>query len=114
MTDSASYYRYHVFFCTNQRPPGTRGCCADKGASAARERAKQRINQLRLAAPGQVRVNMAGCMERCEDGPCVVVYPEAVWYRYETIADIDEIIDEHIVGGRVVERLRLPDAPPAA
>lgn len=60
-----------------------------------------------LAAPGKVRINMAGCLERCEEGPCLVVYPEAVWYTYVDEDDVDEIIDEHIVNGRVVERLRL-------
>lgn len=112
MTTPTSYYRHHVFVCNNQRPPGARTCCADKGGNAARDRAKQRIAALKLAAPGQVRVNQAGCMERCEEGPCLVIYPEAVWYRYETLADIDAIIDGHIVGGQVVERLRLPDQAP--
>jgi (2Fe-2S) ferredoxin len=102
-----SFYRYHVFFCTNQRPPGERTCCADKGANEAREHAKQRIKALKLAAPGKVRINQAGCMERCERGPCLVVYPEAVWYRYESTADIDAIIDEHILGGQPVQRLRI-------
>jgi (2Fe-2S) ferredoxin len=112
MSAPRSYYRHHVFICNNQRPPGARGCCADKGGNAARDHAKQRIAALKLAAPGQVRVNQAGCMERCAEGPCLVVYPEAVWYRYESLADVDAIIDEHIVAGRVVERLRLPDSPP--
>lgn len=109
-----SYYQHHLFFCNNQRPPGARTCCADKGAEAARNHAKQRIAKLRLAAPGKVRVNQAGCMERCELGPCLVIYPNAVWYHYQSIADVDEIIDEHVVNGRIVERLRLPDGPGAA
>jgi len=109
----SSYYQHHLFVCTNQRAPGApRQCCANAGAAEARDRAKQRIQQLKLAAPGKVRVNMAGCMERCEEGPVMVVYPEGIWYRYASIADVDEIIDEHIVNGRIVERLRLPDAPP--
>lgn len=102
-----SYYRHHVFFCCNQRPPGARTCCNDKGATRVRDYAKQRIKTLGLAAPGQVRINMAGCLERCEEGPCLVVYPDAVWYTYVDEDDVDEIIDEHIVNGRVVERLRL-------
>lgn len=102
-----SYYRHHVFFCCNQRAPGARTCCNDKGATQLRDYAKQRIKKLGLSAPGQVRINQAGCMERCEEGPCIVVYPEAVWYTYADERDIDEIIDEHVVSGRVVERLRL-------
>lgn len=106
----SSYYQHHLFFCCNQRPPGARTCCADKQAEAARDRAKQWIKKLDLAAPGKARVNQAGCLERCEEGPCLVIYPEAVWYRYQSIADIDEIIQQHVVNGQVVDRLRLPDA----
>lgn len=106
-----SYYRHHVFFCTNQRPPGARPSCGARNADAARDHAKQRIRQLGLAAPGAVRINNAGCMERCEQGPCIVIYPQAVWYTYRDEKDIDEIIERHIVGGEIVERLRLKDAP---
>jgi (2Fe-2S) ferredoxin len=60
-----------------------------------------------LAGEGRVRVNTAGCLDRCEEGPCVVVYPEGVWYTYVDKADIDEIVEEHLVNGRVVERLRI-------
>ena len=49
----------------------------------------------------------AGCLDRCEEGPVIVVYPEAVWYHYETEADVDEIVKEHLQAGRVVERLRI-------
>ena len=66
-----------------------------------------RVKELGLAGPGKVRVNQAGCLDRCEEGPCVVVYPEAVWYTYVEHADIDEIIEEHIRNGRVVERMRI-------
>jgi (2Fe-2S) ferredoxin len=101
-----SYYRYHVFFCCNQRDDG-RPCCGAKDASALRDYAKQRIKQAGLAGEGQVRVNQAGCLDRCEEGPCIVVYPEAVWYTYIDRSDIDEIIDTHLRDGRVVERLRI-------
>jgi (2Fe-2S) ferredoxin len=101
------YYRHHIFFCCNQRPPGERTCCNDKGATALRDHCKKRIKQLGLARPGRVRVNMAGCMERCEEGPVAVIYPEGVWYRYRDQHDIDEIVDEHLTHGRIVERLRI-------
>ena len=104
-----SYYQHHVLFCTNQREPGERGCCNQHGASELLKYAKNRIRDLDLNAPGKVRVQKAGCMERCEEGPILVVYPEGVWYTYVDQADIDEIIDEHILNGRIVERLRLPD-----
>jgi (2Fe-2S) ferredoxin len=103
-----SYYERHVFFCCNQRDASEqRPCCNGKGASAMRDYAKQRVKALGLAGAGKVRVNQAGCLDRCEEGPCVVVYPEAVWYTYVDRADIDEIIEEHLRRGRTVERLRI-------
>jgi (2Fe-2S) ferredoxin len=100
------YYRHHVFFCCNQRDDG-RACCNDKGALAMRDYAKQRVKELELAGKGAVRVNQAGCLDRCVEGPCVVVYPQGVWYTYVDRADVDEIIEEHLKNGRIVERLRI-------
>lgn len=100
------YYEKHLFFCCNQRDNGET-CCADKGAAAMRDYAKQRVEELGLAGPGKVRVNRAGCLDRCEEGPCIVVYPDAVWYAYVDRHDIDEIIEEHLKNGRIVERLRI-------
>ena len=77
------------------------------GASELRDYAKAQVKALGLAGKGRVRVNMAGCLDRCEEGPVIVVYPEDVWYTYVDRADIDEIIEEHVRNGRVVERLRL-------
>lgn len=100
------YYQYHVFFCCNQRAPGET-CCNEHGASELRAHAKDRIKALGLDGPGKVRINSAGCMNRCDDGPVMVVYPEGVWYTYVDAQDIDEIIDRHLVQGQVVERLRI-------
>ena len=103
-----SYYARHVFFCCNQRDASDpRGCCQSKGASEMRDYAKGRVKALGLAGEGKVRVNQAGCLDRCEEGPCMVIYPEAVWYTYVDRADIDEIIEEHVRHGRIVERLRM-------
>ena len=102
-----SYYRHHVFFCCNQREGGERACCNDKGATKLRDYAKQRVKELGLAGKGQVRINQAGCLDRCEEGPCIVVYPEETWYTYVDEHDIDEIVEEHLRHGRVVERLKL-------
>jgi (2Fe-2S) ferredoxin len=101
-----SYYRHHVFFCCNRRDDG-RPCCDARGASGMRDHAKRRVKELGLAGVDGVRVNQAGCLDRCEEGPCIVVYPEAVWYTYVDRADIDEIIEEHLRNGRWVERLRI-------
>ena len=90
----------------NDREDG-RACCAKRGAQAAQEHAKKRIKQLDLYGKGQVRINKAGCLDRCDEGPVIVVYPEAVWYTYVDKADIDEIVEEHLKNGRVVDRLRI-------
>lgn len=101
-----SYYERHVFFCCNQREEG-KACCNDHGARELRDYAKAQVKQLGLNGPGKVRVNNAGCLDRCQEGPVLVVYPEAVWYTYVDTDDIDEIVREHLAGGRVVERLRI-------
>ena len=101
-----SYYQHHVFFCCNQRDNGT-PCCQDHGASDLRDYAKKKVKELGLAGEGKVRINQAGCLDRCEEGPVIVVYPEGVWYTYVDRADIDEIIDEHVTHGRVVDRLKI-------
>ena len=101
-----SYYRRHVFFCCNQRQPPEK-CCANAGALEAQQYAKQRVKALGISGAGEVRINKAGCLDRCEEGPVLVVYPEAVWYTYVDKSDIDEIIDRHVVGGEVVERLKI-------
>ncbi|MCX7139997.1 MAG: (2Fe-2S) ferredoxin domain-containing protein [Proteobacteria bacterium] len=102
-----SYYAHHVFFCCNQREPGGRACCNDRGASAMRDYAKKKMKTLGLDGEGKTRINQAGCLDRCEEGPCIVVYPEEVWYTYVDEQDIDEIITEHLQHGRVVERLKI-------
>ena len=101
-----SYYRYHLFFCTNQREDG-RACCAQHGAKKMRDYLKQRVKDQGLTGPGGVRVNTAGCLDRCDKGPVIVVYPEAVWYTFVDAEDIDEILERHLLGGEVVERLRI-------
>ncbi len=103
-----SYYRYHVFFCVNRRDGG-QPCCANHGSQEMRDHAKDRIKALGLAGQGGVRINQAGCMDRCHQGPVMVVYPEGTWYTYKNRADIDEIIDRHLRQGQPVERLRLKD-----
>lgn len=108
-----AYYQHHVFFCTNQRDGG-RPCCANQAAQELRDYAKARIKAAGVAGPGKVRVNNAGCLDRCEEGPVIVVYPEGVWYTYVDRADIDEIIEEHLLHGRIVKRLLLPSAPTMA
>jgi (2Fe-2S) ferredoxin len=103
--DPPLYYRVHVFCCVNQRPPGhPRGCCLDKGSQELRDYMKARAKELKLRG---VRINASGCLDRCELGPTMVIYPEGVWYAYRTRADIDEILETHVKNGGRVERLML-------
>lgn len=104
---SISYYQRHIFFCLNSRPDGQE-CCANHDAQRGFDRCKLQIKALGLSGRGAVRVNKAGCLDRCAAGPVAVVYPEAVWYTYVDDADIDEIVQNHLVNGKVVERLRVP------
>jgi (2Fe-2S) ferredoxin len=103
----SSYYQRHIFFCLNQRDNGE-AACADHGAQAAFDHCKKKVKALGLNGPGQVRVNKAGCLDRCAGGPVAVVYPEATWYTFVDPADIDEIVESHLRDGQVVERLLLP------
>jgi len=104
---TAGYYQRHIFFCLNERSNGE-ACCAQHDAQAAFERCKVQVKAAGLAGPGQVRVNKAGCLDRCAAGPVAVVYPEGVWYSYVDASDIDEIVESHLKNGQVVQRLLTP------
>ena len=110
LPDPPLYYRRHVFCCVNERAPGhPRGCCSAKDSVKLRAHMKARAKQRGLS---DVRVNASQCLDRCEFGPTMVIYPEGVWYAVKTVADVDEIIETHLVGGGRVERLMLmPDQP---
>jgi (2Fe-2S) ferredoxin len=102
-----SFYDKHVFFCTNQREDGS-ACCNNHGAQKARDYMKSRVKELDIAKDqNNIRINTAGCMNRCDKGPVIVVYPEGIWYTYIDKSDLDEIIEEHLKNGRVVERLKI-------
>lgn len=107
MTEHKSYYERHIFFCLNQRDGGEE-CCAKHQAQAAFDHCKSQVKSLGLAGPGKVRVNKAGCLDRCAGGPVAVVYPESVWYSFVDTADIDEIVTSHLRDGVVVQRLLTP------
>ena len=100
------FYQHHVFFCTNQREAG-KECCNNAQANDMRDYAKSRIKALNLNGEGKIRINNAGCLDRCSEGPVLVVYPDETWYTFVDKSDIDEIITEHLQHGRVVERLKI-------
>ena len=102
-------FEKHIFICGNQRPLGhPRGCCDPAAKAELQKLFKQKLAERGLK--GRVRANQSGCLDQCEHGPNLVVYPEAVWYGHVSSADVDEIIESHIVGGRPVDRLIIPDA----
>jgi (2Fe-2S) ferredoxin len=104
---SESYFQRHIFFCTNERDAGE-SACQNHNAKAAQKHCKQAVKEAGLSGPGKVRVNGAGCLDRCAGGPVAVVYPDAVWYSYVDHHDIDEIVQSHLKNGQVVQRLVLP------
>ena len=106
-TPSEPYYTRHIFFCLNERKNGEE-CCAQHNAQAGFDHCKQRVKEAGLAGAGKVRVNKAGCLDRCAAGPVAVVYPEGVWYSYVDVQDIDEIVESHLKNGQVVTRLLSP------
>lgn len=100
------YYERHIFFCVNRRDDG-RPCCAQHHADALHAHAKERVKALGLSGRGKVRVNKAGCLDRCDEGPVAVVYPEGVWYTLVDRHDVDEIVESHLRDGKPVDRLRI-------
>ena len=101
-----SYYKHHVFFCLNQRINGE-ASCGDHDAQGGFDHCKTLVKKAGLAGPGGVRINKAGCLDRCAGGPVAVVYPEEVWYTYVDKSDIEEIVEKHLKHGEVVQRLVL-------
>ncbi|MBL0175518.1 MAG: (2Fe-2S) ferredoxin domain-containing protein [Ignavibacteria bacterium] len=98
----------HIFICENERPAGhPRGCCKEKGGPALRQRFRDELKARGLQV--DVRANSAGCLDACEFGAAVVVYPDGIWYGGVTVDDVTEIIDAHLVNGVPVERLRIRD-----
>ncbi len=104
-TDPPPFYEAHVFVCCNRRPEGhSRGSCAAKGSERLRDYMKARAKELGIKG---IRVNSAGCLDRCELGPCVVIYPEGVWYRVDSTDDVDAVLQAHLIEGGRAEALLL-------
>ncbi len=101
-------YEKHIFICENKRPEGhPRGCCADKGGAELKAAFKQKLKHLNLNT--KIRANTSGCLDACEHGAVVLIYPEQVWYGNVSIEDIDEIIEKHILNNQIVKRLLIKD-----
>lgn len=103
------YYQIHIFMCVNHRDNAR--SCAGSNSVALHEYMKKKAREAGLDPLRTLRVNKSGCMGRCEHGPTAVIYPQGIWYHYETQGDLDEILHEHLLNGRIVERLRIPTPP---
>ena len=102
-------FSQHIFVCTNERDAGNpRGDCKSKGSEAIRNYLKKEIGTRGLN--DRMRANVAGCLDQCERGVAVVIYPEAVWYTLHTVEDAKAVFDEHLIGGKIVDRLLMRDA----
>ena len=106
---SKPYYERHIFFCLNERKNGE-DSCAQHHSQVGFDHCKMLVKQADLSGKGQVRVNKAGCLDRCAGGPVAVVYPEGTWYSFVDKHDIEDIFESHLKGGKVVQRLVLPDS----
>ena len=102
-----SYFKHHLFICTNQREDG-KNCCQNFNAEAARKYLKEKAKSLGIHGEGMCRVNNAGCLDRCDQGPVMVIYPEETWYTWIDQEDLDEIVEKHLKNGEIVDRLVLP------
>jgi (2Fe-2S) ferredoxin len=103
-----STFTHHIFVCCNQREPGSaRGCCDPAGGEALRSAFKAELKKRNLGP--RVRANKAGCLDQCELGPTVVIYPQAIWYGNVQLGDVQRIIDETVIGGRILDDLVIPD-----
>jgi (2Fe-2S) ferredoxin len=98
----------HIFICTNRREPGQRQCCDPTGEMALRDRFKEELKKRKLGP--LVRANQAGCLEQCELGPTVVIYPQGIWSGHVTLDDVPRIVEETVIHGRVLDDLLIPDA----
>lgn len=104
----ANFYQKHVFFCTNRKTNGKK-CCAEGDSERLAEFAKQQLRQRELFGEGKIRVSKSACLGRCQQGPCMVIYPEGTWYTYQNEADILSIIEQHCVNNQLVTRLLIAE-----
>ena len=99
-------FQKHIFVCINERKSGdTKGCCTSRGSLKLLDHLKGRVHELGLKK--KVRVNKSGCLDACSQGPTMVIYPQAIWYTYKNKFDIEDIVEQHLIHGKVIERLLL-------
>ncbi|MBX3487203.1 MAG: (2Fe-2S) ferredoxin domain-containing protein [Candidatus Paracaedibacteraceae bacterium] len=100
-------YNFHVFICQNERPEGhSRGCCHSKGSSHLLTYMKSKVKALGIP---KTRINKAGCLDQCESGVAVVIYPEGTWYQIKSTQDVDQIVESHLQQGIPVTSLLMTE-----
>jgi len=103
-------FRYHLFACTNDRPANhPRGSCASRGIAPLLDELKEEV--LLSSVPGPIRINKSGCLDACEDGPVLAIYPDGIYYRVQTSEDVKRIVSEHLQKGLVVSDLQINNPP---
>lgn len=107
-----NYYTKHLFICTNQKGLGKQ-CCAKVDSEAYFNYLKAQLKAQKLHGPSKIRVSKSGCLGRCDLGPCIIIYPEGIWYTYTSFGDIDEIIQRALINNEVIDRLRIKQTPDA-
>lgn len=102
-----SAFESHIFVCCNQRDSGSRCSCDPDGDGELKSCFKKELKRLGLKQ--QVRANEAGCLDQCELGPTIVIYPQGIWYGRVTPDDVPRIVEETIINGRILPDLLIPD-----
>lgn len=100
------FYTRHIFFCNNQRQDG-KACCSQLDAERMYRYAKDKCRADGTMGAGKIGISESRCLGRCEHGPVAVVYPNNIWYQYIDEDDVDDIINEHLIGGKAVKRLQI-------
>lgn len=101
-------FTHHVFVCGNVRPSGhPRGCCNPDDSQALRDAFKRELKRAGLGT--LARANQAGCLEQCEHGPTVVIYPQGIWYGNVAVEDVPRIVQRTILGGEILTDLAIAD-----
>ena len=98
------YYKQHVFVCNNQKKEG-KVCCANQGGLIYFDYLKEKLRAHDMVGHGKVRVSLSGCLGRCNLGPCIVIYPEGIWYTYKSFADLDQIIEGYFLNNTLIPHL---------
>ena len=104
--DPKPVYEFHVFCCTTRRPDDSpHPSCGQKNSQDLTAYLREKVAELELE---NVRINPASCLGRCDQGPAMVIYPEGTWYKFTSREDLDEILNSHLMGKGLAERLLMP------